>query len=111
MYTPKYTITTDILRNIGQIEAAREVIDNAPLVPALEVKFRDEARLRAVHYGTALEGNDLSLGEAKLILEREVETPHEAANEGIVGRERDVQEVINYRKVLEMIEVIRGELV
>jgi len=104
MYTPKYTITTEILKNIGQVEAAREVIDNAPLVPALEIKFRDEARLRAVHYGTALEGNDLSLGEAKLILEREGETPHEALSEGIVGRERDVQEVINYRSVLEYIE-------
>lgn len=104
MYIPKYTITTDILKNIGRIDAAREVIDNAPLVPAWEAKFRDDARLRAVHYGTALEGNDLSLTEARLILEREVETPAEAVEEGVAGRERDVQEVINYRKVLEYIE-------
>ena len=104
MYTPKYIIITDILKNIGQIEAAREVIENAPLVPMWEAKFRDDARLRAVHYGTALEGNDLSLGEAKIILEREVETPAEAAAEGVAARERDVQEVINYRKVLEYLE-------
>ena len=31
MYTPKFTITNKILRNIGQIEAAKEVIENAPI--------------------------------------------------------------------------------
>ena len=82
MYTPKYTITTEILKNIGWVEAAREVIDNAPLVPAWEAKFRDEARLKAAHYGTVLEGNDLTLGEAKLILDKGMETPSEAAEAG-----------------------------
>ncbi|MBI2008319.1 Fic family protein [Candidatus Amesbacteria bacterium] len=104
MYIPKYTITTEILKNIGWIEAAKEVIDNAPLVPAWEAKFRDEARLKAAHYGTVLEGNDLTLGQAKLIMDRAVENPAEAAEAGVVARERDVQEVINYRKVLELIE-------
>lgn len=104
MYIPKYTITTEILKNIGWIEAAREVIDNAPLVPAWEAKFRDEARLKAAHYGTVLEGNDLTLGQAKLIMDRAVENPAEAAEAGVVARERDVQEVINYRKVLDFIE-------
>ena len=65
MYVPKYTITTEILRNIAAVEASREVIENAPLVPAWEAKFRDEALLKAAHYGTALEGNDLTLGEVK----------------------------------------------
>lgn len=108
MYIPKYTITTEILKNIGWIEAAREVIDNAPLVPAWEAKFRDEARLKAAHYGTALEGNDLTLGQAKLIMDRAVESPEQAAEAGVVARERDVQEVINYRRVLELIEGLGG---
>jgi len=109
MYIPKYIITTEILKNIGWIEAAREVIDNAPLVPAWEAKFRDEARLKAAHYGTALEGNDLTLGQAKLIMDRAVESPAQAAEAGVVARERDVQEVINYRKVLEFIEGVKGD--
>ena len=109
MYIPKYIITTEILKNIGWIEAAREVIDNAPLVPAWEAKFRDEARLKAAHYGTALEGNDLTLGQAKLIMDRAVESPAQAAEAGVVARERDVQEVINYRKVLEFIEGFKGD--
>ncbi len=108
MYIPKYTITTEILKNIGLVEAAREVIVNAPLVPGWEARFRDEARLRAAHYGTVLEGNDLTMGEAKIILDKGVVSPTEATDAGIVARERDVQEVINYRNVLEFIEKSNG---
>ena len=104
MFVPKYTITTEILKNVGLVEAAKEVIENAPMVPAWEAKFRDEARLRAAHYGTALEGNDLTMGEAKVILDKDVGTVEQASSEGIVARERDVQEVINYRNVLEFTE-------
>lgn len=103
MYIPRYTITTQILKDIGAIEAAREVIENAPLVPAYEAKFRDEAKLKAAHYGTALEGNDLTEGEARLIMDRGVGSVDEAESVGIMARARDVQEVINYRNVLEFI--------
>lgn len=104
MYIPKYTISTDILRNIGAVEAAKEVIDNAPLVPAWEAKFKEDARLRAAHYGTALEGNDLTIGEAKIIVEQNVEDLAAATDAGVVARDRDVQEVINYRDVLEYLD-------
>ena len=96
MYIPKYSITTQILKNIGLVEAAREVIENAPIVPAWEAKFQDEARLRAAHYGTALEGNELTLNEAKMVME--------GNSDSVVAKERDVQEVINYRRVLDFIE-------
>lgn len=104
MYVPKYTITTGILKNIGLVEAAREVIDNAPLVPAWEAKFRGEAVVRAAHYGTTLEGNDLTLSEAKIIVEKEVNSVDEAEGAGVVARDRDVQEVINYRNVLKFLD-------
>lgn len=103
MYIPKYRITTDVLRNVGLVEAAKEVIENAPLVPVWEMKFREEAMVRAAHYGTALEGNDLTMGEAKIIVERDVDTVKKAADEGVVARDRDVQEVINYRNTLDFI--------
>ena len=99
MYVPKYTITTSILKNIGLVEAAREVIENAPLVPAWEAKFRGEARLKAAHYGTALEGNDLTFNEARAVME--------GREDEVVARARDVQEVINYRSVLDFIEGVK----
>jgi len=94
MYSPKFTITNDILVNIGSIEAAREVIDNAPLVPSWEKRFREEAMVRTVHYGTHLEGNKLSFTQAKNIL----------GGEEVFARDRDIQEIINYRNVLKYID-------
>jgi len=93
MYIPSYTITNTILKNIGNVEAAKEIIENAPLVPYWEKKFQDEAILRTTHYGTHIEGNELSLSQVQKVLD----------GERIVARERDVQEVINYRKVLDII--------
>lgn len=93
MYTPKFQITNNILKNIGVIEACKEVIDHAPLIPAYEKKFREEAMVRIVHYGTHIEGNQLDLAEAEQVL----------AGRKIEGRERDIREVINYRKVVEYI--------
>jgi len=94
MYTPNYTITNKILKSMGIIEAAKEVIENAPLVPAWEARFREDAIVRTVHHGTHIEGNELSFNEAERLL----------AGAKIVGRERDIQEVLNYRNVLKFIE-------
>lgn len=99
MYNPKFTINNAILKNIGIIEAAKEVIENSPLVPAWEAKFREEALVRTVHHGTHIEGNDLSKTEAEKVL----------AGHTIVGRERDIQEVLNYRNVLTFIEKFEGK--
>lgn len=94
MYTPTFSITNKILSNIGAIEAARQVIENAPLLPYWEKKFQEEAAIRSVHFGTHIEGNELSLNQVERVLEGET----------IVARERDVQEVINYRNVVNYIE-------
>lgn len=106
MFTPKYIITNKILRNIGIIDACREVITNAPLVPLWEAKFREEAIIRTIHYGTHIEGNELNLSEAaRVVLDAQVKQATAASQiTGVVGRERDIQEVINYRNVLKYIE-------
>lgn len=94
MYSPQFAITNKLLKTIGTIEAAKEVIEDAPLVPAWEAKFREEAIVRTVHHGTHIEGNELNFTEAGRVL----------AGGKIVGRERDIQEVLNYRNVLRFIE-------
>ncbi len=99
MYQPKFRITNKILRNIGIVEACREVIDNAPLVPYWEKKFREEAIQRTVHYGTHLEGNELSFQEAVKVLE----------GEKILAKDRDIQEIINYRQVMKYIGSLKGK--
>ena len=83
MYSPKYSITNKILKNIGIVEACREVIDNAPLVPAYEKRFREEAIIRTVHHGTHIEGNELNLTEAEQVIK----------GNPVVAKDRDIQEV------------------
>lgn len=100
MFVPKYTVTNGILRNIGSIDASREVIMNAPLVPAWEAKFRIEAIERTVHHGTHLEGNNLTNEEVKDVLD----------GKEVLARDRDIQEIINYRNVLKLIDSIAALL-
>ena len=69
------------------------MIDNAPLLPYYEKKFRDEALTRSVHHGTHIEGNELNLSQAEKVLQ----------GGEVVGRDRDIQEVMNYRKVIDYI--------
>jgi Fic family protein len=97
VYSPQFKITNKILKNIGLVEACREVIDNAPLIPYWEKKFREEAIQRTVHYGTHLEGNELSFQEAVRVME----------GEKVVARSRDIQEVINYRRVMKYLEGVK----
>lgn len=106
MYSPKFSITNSILKNIGRIEASKEIIKNAPLVPAYEAKFRQEAVIRTVHHGTHIEGNQLDTGEVAAVLAAEGEPRPRSGREGdeVAGRDRDVQEVLNYRKVLNYID-------
>lgn len=89
MYSPKYVISNKVLKNIGSIEASKEVIENAPLVPSFEKQFQSDAMVRTIHHGTHIEGNDLTLYQTKKILE----------GEEVYARARDIQEIINYRNV------------
>lgn len=94
MYSPKYRVSNLILKYIGKIEASKEIIENAPLVPAYEAKFRQEAIIRTVHHGTHIEGNGLDTGEVAAVLE----------GSEVNARDRDIQEVLNYRNVLNYID-------
>lgn len=117
VYSPKYTITTATLSNIGKIEASKEIIENAALVPSWEVKFRTDALVRTVHHGTHLEGNPLTRDQAQRLVtvHSPVDEPWMAAAKAdVVARDRDIQEVINYRNVMsymdEMIESDTGKM-
>ncbi|HCR35867.1 hypothetical protein A2130_04705 [Candidatus Woesebacteria bacterium GWC2_33_12] len=103
MYSPKYSITNKILKNIGVIEGCKEVIENAPLVPSYEKQFQTDAIARTIHHGTHIEGNELNLLQTKKILE----------GQEVYGRPRDIQEVINYRNVMTLLDELvykKGEL-
>jgi Fic family protein len=99
MYQPKYLISNKILKNIGSIEASREVIVNAPLVPSFAKEFQSDARVRTIHHGTHIEGNDLTLYQTKKILE----------GAEVYARARDIQEVVNYRNVMILLDELAAK--
>jgi len=98
MYNPKYTITPKLLTLIGKIEAAKEVIENAPLIPQWERQFKNEAEVRTAHYSTHIEENNMKLDEVKKVF-----TGKESE---VTARERDLQEILNYREAMKYIDKI-----
>lgn len=106
MFTPKYNITHNLLLYVSRIEAAKALIEHSPIVPAWESKFRDEARMRTVFHGTHLEGNDLTQEQTEQLvrLDNVMDVESAKLKSGIVAKDRDIQEVINYRSVLEWID-------
>lgn len=94
MYSPRYIISNKILKNIGHIEAAKEIIEEAPLVPSFEKQFQSDAIVRTIYHGTHIEGNDLTLMQTKRVLE----------GQEVYARARDIQEVINYRNATSLLD-------
>ena len=92
---PRYTFTPAIVRDLMEIEAARQAVQLTVLPPAVAEALRQSAWLRATHYSTRIEGNRLTLAEAE-----------QAVMEGrrFPGRERDVREVQNYYRALQQVE-------
>jgi len=94
MFSPMFSINNKVLKNIATIEGAKAIIDEAPLIPAYEKQFQQDAVVRTVHYGTRIEGNDLTFQEVAKLVE----------GQKITAGERDIQEVINYRNVMSYLE-------
>ncbi len=94
MQSFSFSITNKILTSISKIEAAEEVIKHAPLLPLWEKQFKEDAVVRSIYHGTHIEGNQLQKDEALDVLQ----------GKDVIARPRDVQEIINYRKVIELID-------
>lgn len=96
IWQPKYTITSTIATSLMEIEAVRTVIENTPLPLVVEAELRHKSRIKSTHYSTRIEGNRLTLKEAKAVIEKKKTHFH--------GRERDVKEVNNYWDALLKVE-------
>ena len=92
-YKPIFQVTSSIIKNLGKIEAAKEIVEMLVIPIALEESFRKEASTKATHYSTKIEGNRLTLKQTKELL----------MGKDIVAREIDKREVMNYYNCLEWI--------
>jgi Fic family protein len=94
MFKPNYKVTDKILNLLTEIAVARELIENARLIPKWEMSLRRDAIIHSAHSSTHIEGNGLSLEEvSQLALGREISAIR-----------KDKQEVLNYLDVLSHLE-------
>ncbi len=101
MFSPNFKISNNLVMYLCRTESARALIENSPLVPAWEMKFRNEAMQKTVHFGTKIEGNDLTQEQSNQVVMIDDSNLHSISEKaGIVARDRDIQEVINYRNVI-----------
>ncbi len=112
MYEPQFDISPEILKSIGQVEAAKAIIENSPLIPLYERQFKAEATARKVHFSTAIEGNYLKLDEVKRLVGVDAEIDRMTDDEGneVIARKRDIREVINYRDAVKYMEEIEKSI-
>lgn len=90
-FNPKFSITEKILNNLTMIASAREVIEQAHLVPKWEASLRRQAKLRNTHSSTAIEGNKLTLEQVEAL----------ADGKDVIATDKDKKEVLNYLEALD----------
>jgi len=92
-FNPKYTITDKILNNLTLITSAREVIEQAQLIPKWEASLRRQAKLHNTHSSTAIEGNKLTLEQVEAL----------ADGKDVIATDKDKKEALNYLEALDAV--------
>jgi Fic family protein len=97
MFNPVFAISSRLASRLIRIEAAKQAITDLPITPRLLASLRATARLQSTHYSTMIEGNRLTLQEAKQVIEKTKTFP---------ARQRDEKEVLGYFRALDEVERI-----
>ncbi len=92
-FTPRFTYTDGIVRDLLTIERARAVVEVLPVPPDRALAMRQAARQRATASSTAIEGNNLRSAALLRAVAQKDRSPSEMG-----------QEVRNYWRALEWIE-------
>ena len=99
MFTPKFNYTHSIVRNLMDIEGAKEVIENSAILPIWQSRRQKEALIRQAHHTTRIEGAQLTIEQVRDLVD----------DKPVVARERDIQEVRNYLNVAAFIDEIHDD--
>lgn len=91
MFKPKFTITPAINTIVAEIEKIKTIVDQATILPELEVQLRFRATVEAVHSSTSIEGNPLNQIEVQKVLQGNAVTAPDYA----------IKEVLNYKEALD----------
>jgi Fic family protein len=96
MFAPKYTITNSMLKQIGTIDASKEVFEYVSLNDEKLAMLHQGIREKTVFHNLHMEGNQLTLEQVQTLL----------SGQAVPGQPRDIQEAINLRNVFQYIDHI-----
>ncbi len=94
MFSPNFSLTSEITNSLMDIEASRQLFQSLPINVSVLASLRESARLTSTHYSTQIEGNNLT--------QEQVEEVVKGAS--FPGRQRDETEVKNYYKALDYLD-------
>lgn len=98
MFKPEFSYTHTIVKNLMDIEGAKEVIENSPIPPIWQSRLQKDALIRQAHHTTRIEGTQLTIEQVRDLID----------DKPVVARERDIQEVRNYLNVAAFIDEVYG---
>jgi Fic family protein len=93
MFIPLFTITPKINSQIAEIERLRTLVDQATILPELEIQLRFRATVEAVHSSTSIEGNPLNELQVQKVLK----------GESITAPDYAIVEILNYKRALDWV--------
>lgn len=100
MFEPKYVITKEILSGLIDVETARAVVDLVPVPTEWDSRLKNEAMVRKIFQSLKFNGAEISATAVTKLISydpgRDEKASEVAEGAGIVGKESEVQLVINW---------------
>lgn len=94
MFSPKYTISNQIVSQLSEIAEIKAIVAKSTLLPEREIFLRRAAVIKMAHTSTSIEGNNL----------KEYQVEQVADGKMVNAEERQITEVKNYLLALREID-------
>lgn len=98
MFSPKYTISNQIVNSLSEIAEIKTLVERSGLLPEREIFLKRAAAIKIAHTSTSIEGNRL----------QEYQVAQVAQGKQIKAEERQIREVKNYLTALRIIDQLSG---
>lgn len=69
MFKPEFSYTHNIVRNLMDVEGAKEVIENSPILPIWQSRLQKDALIRQAHHTTRIEGTQLTIEQVRDLID------------------------------------------
>lgn len=108
MFSPDFKITNKTLLNLIRVEIAGKVVQLAPLQSDWETRLKQETVVRRIFSLARFSANGMGIDDVAKIVKDEPGRDDKAHNVamrvGVVGKEKDIQQILNMLNVNRLIE-------